>query len=78
MKSFSMTEDSGKRNDWKTVKTLLRYLWPQGRFDLKIRVIFALLCMALAKIVNVYVPFLYKDAVDGLSGSNDLVFISFY
>ena len=43
------------------------YLWPQGRLDLKIRVILALASLALAKVVTVYVPFLYKEAVDQLS-----------
>ena len=43
------------------------YLWPQERLDLKFRVILALVSLALAKVVTVYVPFLYKEAVDQLS-----------
>ena len=48
-------------------KSLVVYLWPQERLDLKFRVILALVSLALAKVVTVYVPFLYKEAVDQLS-----------
>lgn len=60
------------RSNWDTVKSLSHHLWPQGRVDLKSRVVFAMLCLLFAKVVNVYVPFLYKAAVDSLS-MNSLV-----
>lgn len=50
-----------------TIKSLLHHLWPKGYVDLKARVVFAMLALLLAKIVNVYVPFLYKHVVDDLS-----------
>ena len=56
-----------KRNQWDTAKSLTNHLWPSGYVSLKVRVVLAMGCLALAKIVNVYVPFLYKDAVDALS-----------
>ncbi len=46
------------------------YLWPDGRLDLKIRVVLALLSLLLAKVVSVSVPFLYKAAVDSLSAEH--------
>jgi ATP-binding cassette subfamily B protein len=49
------------RNDWGTLKTLLPYLWAY-----KWRVIFALLCLVLAKIANVAVPLVLKELIDGL------------
>ncbi len=55
------------RTQWDTAKSLTKHLWPEGFFGLKVRVLLAMSCLALAKIVNVYVPFLYKDAVDTLS-----------
>lgn len=55
-------------NHWQTVKSLLPYLWAPGRADLKVRVIGALLLLVLAKLLGVYVPFLFKDAVDALTG----------
>ena len=56
-----------KRSQWQNLKTLGSYLWPRGRADLKIRVGLALGSLALAKIINVYVPFLYKKVIDSLS-----------
>jgi ATP-binding cassette subfamily B protein len=55
------------RNHIKTLLTLLPFLWPHGRNDLKLRVIVALSFLAGAKILTVYVPFFYKAAVDALS-----------
>ncbi|WP_293344016.1 ABC transporter ATP-binding protein/permease [Parvibaculum sp.] len=46
---------------------MLPRLWPEGRADLRARVVFALLALVAAKGVTVYVPFLYKYAVDALS-----------
>ncbi len=56
-----------KRSHLQTVKRLAVYLWPSGRTDLKVRVVLAVLALLLAKLVNVYVPFLYKGAIDALS-----------
>ncbi|WP_419799144.1 MAG: ABCB family ABC transporter ATP-binding protein/permease [Terasakiella sp.] len=58
---------TGPRNDWKTLKTLLPYLWPENARDLRIRVVIALLFLAAAKGLNVSVPIFYKKAVDALS-----------
>ncbi len=60
-----------KQNHLRTLLTLLPYLWPPGRSDLRFRVVVALGLLASAKIVNVYIPFLYKEAVDGLSAEVD-------
>ena len=46
------------------------YLWPKGRWDLRIRVIFALICLIVSKILSVTIPFSYKFAIDDLSGKN--------
>jgi len=49
-----------------TLRTLLPYLWPPGRTGLKARVVIALLCLLAAKAAVVYVPLLYKSAIDEL------------
>jgi len=49
-----------------TLRTLFPYLWPPGRTGLKARVVAALLCLFAAKAATVYVPLLYKQAVDEL------------
>jgi len=55
------TEKSSTAN---TVKILLSNLWPLGRPDLKIRLVIAVFFLALAKLTNVYVPFLLKMSID--------------
>lgn len=50
-----------------TLANLMPYLWTKGRPDLKLRVVLALAFMVLAKVIGVYVPFLFKDAVDILT-----------
>ena len=64
---FSTATETNQRSHWTTIRILADYLWPKGRNDLRIRVILALACLALSKVINVYVPFLYKGAVDALS-----------
>ncbi|MDX8388779.1 MAG: ABC transporter ATP-binding protein/permease [Ghiorsea sp.] len=64
---FSATSDTDQRNHWQTLLGLASYLWPQNRSDLRIRVVIAIICLVFAKVINVYVPFFYKDAVDALS-----------
>lgn len=51
------------RNDWKTIRTLLPYLW-----EFKARVLVALGLLIFAKLANVGVPLLLKEIVDSLSG----------
>ncbi len=57
-----------KDHHWQTLKTLLPYLWPADRPDLRVRVVIALLSLIVAKIVSVAGPFFFKDAVDQLDG----------
>jgi ATP-binding cassette, subfamily B, heavy metal transporter len=56
-----------ERGSLATSGALLPYLWPAGRADLKIRVVAAILCLFVAKAATVYVPLLYKDAIDALN-----------
>jgi ATP-binding cassette subfamily B protein len=55
------------RNAARTLVNMLPRLWPKGRADLRLRVVFAMLALVAAKGVTVYIPFLYKRAVDALS-----------
>ena len=59
-----------RRGHFGTLRSLLPYLWPAGRPGLRLRVVVALCLLAAAKFANVYVPFLYKAAVDALSLEN--------
>lgn len=56
------------RAEFGVIKTFLPYLWPRGEVELKARVVLALLFLVGAKVANVYIPVLYKYAVDALGG----------
>ena len=71
--SFDPTSDDAAGNHLRTLGNLLPYLWPVGRPGLKVRVVLALSLLAAAKITVVYVPFLYKGAVDALNVAGDAV-----
>lgn len=59
--------DKSKRSTWNTITNLTHHLWPKNYPKLRLRVVLAMICLLLAKVVSVYVPFLYKAAVDSLS-----------
>ena len=56
----------GLRQELKAVRGLFPYLWPR-EWGLRGRVLLSLAFLVAAKLVNVYVPLLYKGAVDALS-----------
>ncbi|MEM6995873.1 MAG: ABC transporter ATP-binding protein/permease [Myxococcota bacterium] len=58
------------QNHWKTLRTLSRHLWPADRRGLQVRVVIALACLFGARVVSVYIPVIYKDAVDALTPSD--------
>ncbi len=62
--------ETSRRSHWGTLASLGRYLWPGGRLDLRLRVVLAVCALILAKLVNVGVPYLYKLAVDALTGES--------
>ena len=68
---------SGDGNQWETLKSLLPYLWPQGRTDLKIRVVLSMLALVISKIVTVWTPYTFKYATDALTGSGNPSAIAF-
>ena len=53
---------------WRTLRTLFPYLW---RY--RLRVLAALGCLIGAKVANVGVPMIFKEMIDGLSGSQQLL-----
>jgi len=61
------------RDGFRALRGLLPYLWPRDAPDLRVRVVAALALLAGAKVINIAVPFLYKHAVDTLSGKYGLV-----
>ena len=62
MQSTHKNNPDPRRNDLRTIRTLLPYLW-----EFKGRVILALVLLILAKIANVSVPLVLKEIVDTLN-----------
>ncbi|HUF45539.1 MAG TPA: ABC transporter ATP-binding protein/permease, partial [Aestuariivirgaceae bacterium] len=56
-----------EKGQWETLLAVLPYLWPPGRFDLKLRVVAAFLALVLSKVITVATPFAFKYAVDRLT-----------
>jgi len=56
------------RNDWKTIKSLIPYLW-----EYRGRVVLAMAFLALAKLSNVAVPLVLKEVIDALDPRNSVL-----
>jgi len=56
-------------SDARTLLSLLPYLWPRGRREIKLRVAAALVLLVGAKLATIVIPLFYKQAVDALSGA---------
>ncbi len=70
MRKVTGTPGSGQIADvsqWQTMKRLLPYLWPEGRADLKFRVVVALVLLVASKLVTVVTPYAFKAATDALN-----------
>ncbi len=61
------------KDELRALKSLAPYLWPRNSFELRARVVLAVAFLLAGKLVNIYVPLLYKHAVDALSPSNVVV-----
>ena len=73
--SFDAERDTANTQHGKTIKQLGAYLWPKKRLDLKIRLVFALLLLASAKVINIYVPYLLKLTIDEFSVTEGLLIL---
>jgi ATP-binding cassette subfamily B protein len=63
------------RSDLRTLKTLLPYLWPKNATEMRLRVILALLFLALAKGISAGAPILYKLVIDSISNDQAILAI---
>ena len=68
---------SGDGDQWQTLKGLLPYLWPEGRNDLKARVVIALVALVLSKVITIATPYAFKYATDALTASGNPAAIAF-
>ncbi|MBJ6132162.1 ABC transporter ATP-binding protein/permease [Ochrobactrum sp. Q0168] len=64
--SKTVSADSGET--FKTLRNLWPYMWPEGRPDLRMRVVWATFYLVLSKIVLILVPYFFKWATNALNG----------
>ena len=53
-----------------TLVHLWPYIWPHDRSDLKMRVVWSMVLLLIAKLATLSVPFTFKWAIDALTGAN--------
>ena len=53
-----------------TLLHLWPYIWPGDRADLKMRVVWSMVLLLLAKVATLAVPFTFKWAIDALTGAD--------
>ncbi|HJD64827.1 MAG TPA: ABC transporter ATP-binding protein/permease [Rickettsia endosymbiont of Diachasma alloeum] len=58
-----MTNQTQHKNSF---YSLLPYLWSKD-FNIRLRIISSLICLLLAKAINIFVPIVYKYVIDGLN-----------
>ena len=58
---------SADTSHWIVLKSLLPFIWPAGRRDLRVEVVGAFAVLVIAKIVTVAVPVAFKAATDWLA-----------
>src|SRR6516225_7258820 len=61
------------KDELRALKWLTPYLWPRDSFELRVRVVLAVTFLLAAKLLTIYVPILYKHAIDALSPGNVVV-----
>ncbi|HEY4696642.1 MAG TPA: ABC transporter ATP-binding protein/permease [Gallionella sp.] len=65
--------DKSSRGDWKTIRSLLPYLW-----EFKGRVMLAMSLLVLAKLANVAVPLALKEIVDALDKTSAVLAVPIF
>jgi len=60
----------GEADEWTVIRGLLPFIWPEGRPDLRLRVVLALIVLLIAKVVTILVPIAYKEATDRLTDAS--------
>ena len=63
-------QNSGRSERTSGLRTIVRvapYLWSKGHSEIKYRVVFSMLALIFSKLIAVYTPLIYRDAVNALS-----------
>ncbi|MCK0166608.1 ABC transporter ATP-binding protein/permease [Jannaschia sp. S6380] len=67
MRRTTITTTEAPAGGMGIIRRVLPYLWPPGETGVKVRVVFAIAMLVVAKLIAVTTPFFYKAAVDALA-----------
>ncbi|CAO1624315.1 unnamed protein product [Jaminaea pallidilutea] len=65
--SGNKTAKEQRDTDWSIVRRLIGHIWPKGETGAKVRVVLALALLIGGKLLNVQVPFFFKNIIDNLN-----------
>ncbi|KAG0176664.1 Iron-sulfur clusters transporter atm1, mitochondrial [Apophysomyces sp. BC1021] len=66
VKEIVQTNKERNATDWAIIRQLMKYIWPKNDIGVKTRVVIALSLLIGGKLLNVQVPFFFKNVVDSL------------
>ena len=72
---YEKPASGGKRNHLRSAGILLPYLWPSHAPEMRLRVVIALVFLAIAKGITVGVPVIYKLAVDAITEPSEAIIV---
>ncbi len=75
MRNNAEIAEAERKSAIRIIFRVVPYLWPRDRFDVRVRVILALVLLVVAKAIINFAPFLYRDAVNALSDSASSPFL---
>ncbi|KAL1839213.1 hypothetical protein VTJ49DRAFT_1731 [Mycothermus thermophilus] len=65
--AIDKTAQEQRKADWAIMKEMSRYLWPKDSWGDKLRVMLAIGLLVGGKVLNVHVPFYFREIVDSLN-----------
>ena len=63
------SEQAERASGLRTIRKVAPYLWPDDMPWVKKRVVLAMVALIVSKLISVYTPIIYRNAVDALAGS---------
>lgn len=67
MEETDVSAEQQRRADWAILREMVQYLWPKDSRSARIRVSAALGLLLAGKVLNVQVPFFFKNIIDSLN-----------
>ncbi|MFY0596145.1 MAG: ABC transporter ATP-binding protein/permease [Cognatishimia sp.] len=68
-------ERAKSRSGWDIIRRVAPYLWPEGRNDIKMRVVIAMVALVFSKAIAAVIPQIFGAAVDTLAEEGASIFV---